>query len=230
MSQSSRLDFERITILDVLDVALPMPSGLLAVAIGTADHTQQDTLTLAQIRRQIVCKEEDALAGAASHVHGRDLELGHDFLSTNFKFAYLKMKLLRKWPRCLPKFDNMGEEVGKMFGSRHKAMKFRSLRLRIGNCLLTERIGTSAEGRYADGGGGHTIRRRRLHPERTRSASDRSRAADPALHRLYRYGKRPRPAKRAPRILYARGCLSRYRRRGAPRAPTTWKRSGSTPR
>jgi hypothetical protein len=51
--------------------------GVLAVAVGAADHPQQHALALGGIGRQIFLAEEHALAGAATHVDGRDAELLH---------------------------------------------------------------------------------------------------------------------------------------------------------
>jgi len=51
--------------------------GLLAVAIGTADHPQQQALALSRIGRKVLGAEEHALAGAAAHVDGGNAKLVH---------------------------------------------------------------------------------------------------------------------------------------------------------
>ena len=54
--------------------------GMLAVAVGAADHAHQDAVALVSVRRQVLGEEEDPLAGAAAHVDGGNAELFHESL------------------------------------------------------------------------------------------------------------------------------------------------------
>src|SRR6185312_3364808 len=54
--------------------------GVLAVAVGAADHPDHQPIERGLVGGQVVPEEEHALAGAAAHVDGRNLELLHSTL------------------------------------------------------------------------------------------------------------------------------------------------------